>query len=305
MEKEEKILMSNQHNHHNHVIDSDWGLIFAIGINTLLTFVQVIGGIISGSLSLIADALHNLSDAASLGIAFFARTLGRKPADQFKTFGYQRAEVVAALINLTLLITVSLYLIYEALWRIVEPQTITGLIMVLISGIALIIDMITAFITFKMSKDSINMKAAFLHNLSDALASVGVIIAGSLIFLYEWYWVDTLVTFLIAGFILWQALVLVPKTIHLLMEGSPEGLSSEDIQHSAEEINGVKEVHHIHVWSIDEHRIAMEAHVVVTTNKLKEVEVIKVELKQLLKKQFNITHSTLEFEHHIDSNCDE
>ena len=305
MEKEEKILMSNQHNHHKHVIDSDWGLIFAIGINTLLTFVQVIGGIISGSLSLIADALHNLSDAASLGIAFFARTLGRKPADEFKTFGYQRAEVVAALINLTLLITVSLYLIYEALWRIVEPQTITGLIMVLIAGIALIIDMITAFITFKMSKDSINMKAAFLHNLSDALASVGVIIAGSLIFLYEWYWVDTLVTFLIAGFILWQALVLLPKTIHLLMEGSPEGLSSEDIQHSAEEINGVKEVHHIHVWSLDEHRIAMEAHVVVTTNKLKEVEVIKVELKQLLKKQFNITHSTLEFEHYIDSNCDE
>ena len=297
--------MSNQHNHHKHVIDSDWGLIFAIGINTLLTFVQVIGGIISGSLSLIADALHNLSDAASLGIAFFARTLGRKPADEFKTFGYQRAEVVAALINLTLLITVSLYLIYEALWRIVEPQTITGLIMVLIAGIALIIDMITAFITFKMSKDSINMKAAFLHNLSDALASVGVIIAGSLIFLYEWYWVDTLVTFLIAGFILWQALVLLPKTIHLLMEGSPEGLSSEDIQHSAEEINGVKEVHHIHVWSLDEHRIAMEAHVVVTTNKLKEVEVIKVELKQLLKKQFNITHSTLEFEHYIDSNCDE
>ena len=144
--------MSNQHNHHNHVIDSDWGLIFAIGINTLLTFVQVIGGIISGSLSLIADALHNLSDAASLGIAFFARTLGRKPADEFKTFGYQRAEVVAALINLTLLITVSLYLIYEALWRIVEPQTITGLIMVLIAGIALIIDMITAFITFKMSR---------------------------------------------------------------------------------------------------------------------------------------------------------
>ena len=192
------------HQHHHRKPESDRGLLVAVGINVLLTFAQIMGGIISGSLSLIADALHNLSDAASLGIALFARKISRKPADEFKTFGYQRAEVIAALINLTLLITISLYLIYEAIWRIVEPQAITGWIMVLVAGIALIVDTITALITYKMSKSSINMKAAFLHNLADALASIGVILAGSFILLYEWYWVDTLVTFFIAGFVLWQ-----------------------------------------------------------------------------------------------------
>ena len=293
------------HQHHHRKPESDRGLLVAVGINVLLTLAQIMGGIISGSLSLIADALHNLSDAASLGIALFARKISRKPADEFKTFGYQRAEVIAALINLTLLITISLYLIYEAIWRIVEPQVITGWIMVLVAGIALIVDTITALITYKMSKSSINMKAAFLHNLADALASIGVILAGSFILLYEWYWVDTLVTFFIAGFVLWQGLTLLPKTIHLLMEGTPEGLSSEDIKLSAEQINGVEDVHHIHVWHLDEHRIALEAHVVVTANELKEVEVIKDKLKQLLKDKFNITHSTLEFEHHIDANCDE
>ena len=297
--------MSELHQHHHHGPESDRGLLVAVGINVLLTLAQVMGGIISGSLSLIADALHNLSDAASLGIALFARTLSRKPADEFKTFGYQRAEVIAALINLTLLVTISLYLIYEAIWRIVEPQVITGWIIILVAGIALIIDMITALITFRMSKDSINMKAAFLHNLSDALASIGVIMAGTLILLYEWYWVDTLITFLIAGFVLWQGLTLLPKTIHLLMEGTPEELSSEDIKLSAEKINQVEDVHHIHIWHLDEHRIALEAHVVVTADKLKEVEVIKDQLKLLLKDEFNITHSTLEFESHIDANCDE
>ena len=210
--------------HHHHKPESDRGLYIAVGINVLLTLTQAIGGIISGSLSLIADALHNLSDAASLGIALFARTIGRRPADETKSFGYQRAEVIAALINLTLLIVVSLYLIYEALWRVIEPQEITGWIIVLVAGIALIVDLITATITFKKSKDNMNMKAAFLHNLSDALASIGVILAGSLILLYQWYWVDTLLTFLIAGFVFWQGLLMMPKTIHLLMEGTPEDL---------------------------------------------------------------------------------
>ena len=217
-------------NHHHHVPESDRSLLIAIFLNGLLTLAQVIGGIISGSLSLIADALHNISDAASLGIALFARTISRKPADEFKSFGYQRAEVIAALINLTLLITVSIYLIYEAVWRVIEPQVIAGWIIVLVAGIALIVDMFTAMITYRLSKNNLNMKAAFLHNLSDALASIGVIIAGALILLYQWYWVDTLVTFLIAGFVLWQGIIMLPKTVHLLMEGTPEELSSVDIK---------------------------------------------------------------------------
>ncbi len=290
-------------NHHHHSPKSDRGLLIAICFNVLLTLAQVIGGIISGSLSLIADALHNISDAASLGIALFARTISRKPADEFKSFGYQRAEVIAALINLTLLITVSIYLIYEAVWRVIEPQVIVGWIIVLVAGIALIVDMVTAMITYRLSKNSLNMKAAFLHNLSDALASIGVIIAGALILLYQWYWVDTLVTFLIAGFVLWQGIIMLPKTVHLLMEGTPEELSSVDIKSAMEEVDDVEDVHHIHIWNLDEYRIALEAHVVVTADKLQKVEAIKKKLKQVLKKKFEISHSTLEFEHHIDANC--
>jgi len=287
--------------HHHHAPESDRALLGAVFINILLTLAQVIGGIISGSLSLIADALHNLSDAASLGIALFARTISRKPADKTKSFGYQRAEVIAALINLTLLITVSLYLIYEAVWRIVEPQVVTGLIIVMVAGVAFIVDMVTALITFRMSKNSLNMKAAFLHNLADALTSIGVIIAGTLILLYQWYWIDTLLTFLIAGFVLWQGIIMLPKTIHLLMEGTPENLSSDEIKASLEEDKYVEDVHHIHIWNLDEHRIALEAHVVVATNELQEVEVIKRKLKEKLKDRFKITHSTLEFEYFNES----
>ena len=286
---------------HHHAPESDRGLLLAVGINVLLTLAQAIGGIISGSLSLIADALHNLSDAASLGIALFARKISRRPADESKSFGYQRAEVIAALINLTLLITVSLYLIYEAVWRIVEPQVVTGLIIVVVAGVAFVVDMVTALITFRMSKNSLNMKAAFLHNLADALTSIGVIIAGALILLYQWYWVDTLLTFLIAGFVLWQGIIMLPKTIHLLMEGTPENLSSDEIKASLEEAKDVEDVHHIHIWNLDEHRIALEAHVVVATNELQEVEVIKRKLKEILKDRFKITHSTLEFEYFNES----
>ena len=291
--------------HHHHTPESDKGLKFAITINILLTLAQAIGGAIAGSLSLIADALHNLSDAAALGIALFARSISRKPADEINTFGYKRAEVIAALINLTTLIIISVYLLYEAIWRIIEPQVITGWIIVIVASVALIIDMITALITFKMSKNSMNMKAAFLHNLSDGMASLGVILAGILIILYEWFWVDTFITLLIAGFIFWQGLTMLPKTIHLLMDGSPHSLSIDEIKLAAEMISGVENLHHIHIWNLDEHRIALEGHVSVDVSELKEAESIKDQLKEMLRDKFNISHSTLEFEHHLESNCNE
>ena len=291
--------MSENHQHYRP--ENNRGLIFAVFINLSLTLFQFIGGILSGSLSLLADAVHNLSDAASLGIALFARKISLKPADEAKTFGYQRAEVIAALINTTLLITISLYLIYEAFLRLLEPQVIAGSIIIYVATIALIIDILTAIITFKKSKNNMNMKAAFLHNLSDALSSIAVIITGLLIFLYKIYWIDTALTFLVAGFILWQAMKLLPNTIHLLMEGSPKNILPKDIKESIKNIVGIKDIHHIHIWHLDENRIAMEANVIVTANRLSEVEPIKDKIKNLLKNNFNIVHSTLEFEHYKDS----
>ena len=290
--------------HHHREARTDKGLWVAVSINLLLTFVQVVGGVISGSLSLVADALHNLSDAASLGIALFAKAIGRKPADQYKSFGYQRAEIVAALMNLTILLVVSIYLLFEAFWRIAEPREVSGWIIVVVAGGALFIDIATAYITYRMSKDSLNMKAAFLHNLADALGSIGVILAGVLIIIYQLYWVDTLIAFVISGFVFWQAIKLLPKTIHILMEGTPEDLSSIDIKLAMEKIDLVEDVHHIHVWNIDEHRVALEAHVVVSASELRDVELIKASLKEMLPLNFNINHSTLEFEHQSEKKCE-
>lgn len=296
--------MGHSHDHGTENM-GDTKLITAVGVNVLLTAAQVIGGVLSGSLSLIADALHNLSDAASLGIALFARKIGRKPADEHKTFGYKRAEVIAALINLTTLVIIGLYLIYEALWRLAEPKEIEGWTVVIVAGIALAVDIATAVLTYTMSKNSMNIKAAFLHNISDALASVGVIIAGALILLYGWYWVDTLLTLVIAGYVLWQGFTMLPKTIHLLMEGTPEHLSIDEVIAAMEAMEGVKNVHHVHIWQLDEQHNALEAHVVVNSDVAAEIEKVKAALKTMLTEQFDVGHSTLEFEYANHSNCDD
>lgn len=283
---------------HSHETDSlgDKNLIVAVLINVLLTLAQIIGGIISGSLALVADAIHNFSDAASLGIALFARFIGRKEASHYKTFGYKRAEVIATLINLTTLIIIGLYLTYEAIWRLIQPEIIAGWTVVIVAGIALIIDLITAWLTYKMSKSSMNIRAAFLHNVSDALASVGVIIAGTLILLYQLYWVDALITILIAGYILWQGFSMLPKTINILMEGTPPEISQDEIIKSLLNIESVTGIHHLHLWQLDEHRNALEAHIVVPDISLSQIELIKSDCKKLLTEKFHVEHSTLEFE---------
>ena len=291
------------HHHHHHGDPSEIGerrLWWAVGANMLLTAAQVVGGVVSGSLSLIADALHNFSDAAALLIALVAIRIGRKPPDQFKTFGYKRAETVAALINLTTLIIIGLYLCYEAIMRFITPEPIAGWTIVIVAGIALVVDVFTALLTYSQSKNSMNIRAAFLHNLTDALASVGVIIAGTLILLYGWVWTDAAMTLLIAGYVLYHGFAEIPKAIHLLMEGTPEGISIDDVMEAMEAIEGVNNVHHVHIWQLDEQHNALEAHVVIKDQS--DIDDMKVKLKKILKDSFSIDHSTLEFEL---KNCDE
>lgn len=269
-------------------------LFLAVSVNIVLTVAQVAGGLISGSLSLISDALHNFSDAASLLLALFAIKIGQKKPDLSKTFGYQRAETIAALINFTTLIIIGLFLMYEAVVRFIFPEPISGWMVVIIAIIALFIDVITAMLTYKQSKKSMNIKAAFLHNLTDALASVGVIVAGVFILLYNWLWVDAAVTFLISAYVLWQGLREIPKAIHLLMEGAPFEVDIAEIIHGVERLGGVKELHHVHVWQVNEQLNALEAHVVVENHL--DNSSLKKEIKQLLKQKYHIGHSTLEFE---------
>ncbi|MEJ6788167.1 cation diffusion facilitator family transporter [Brevundimonas sp. BR2-1] len=281
---------------HDHGADDlpDGRLIAAVAVNVLLTVAQIIGGVVSGSLSLIADALHNLNDAASLALALFARKIGRRPADKLMTFGYGRAEVVAALINLTTLVIVGLYLIYEAVARFLNPQPIDGWIVIGVAGVALVIDVVTAVMVHAGSKNSLNIKAAFLHNVSDALASVGVIVAGILILLYDLYVADLVITLVISAYVLWQGFSLLPRTIRILMGATPDDLEYDRIVAAVAAVSGVKSLHHVHVWSLDEHTRSLEAHIVPDTGSMKAFEEIKTRIRAMLKSDFAIAHATLE-----------
>lgn len=268
----------------------------AVGVNLLLTVAQVIGGIVSGSLAMIADALHNFSDAASLVIAFWARKIARRPADSDMTFGYGRAEIVAALINLTTLIVVGLYLIYEAVLRFFEPQEVLGWLVIVIAAVALVIDLATAALTYTMAKTSVNIRAAFMHNLADAMGSLAVIVAGLLIWAFGWVWVDPLITLGIAGYILWMALSEIGGVVRILMLGSPPQMAPENVLATAEAVEGVAGLHHAHLWQMDEHHSALQAHMVIDTGAWGRADAIKQAVKTRLEEAHGLTHVTLEIE---------
>jgi cobalt-zinc-cadmium efflux system protein len=279
---------------------SDYTLIFAFLINILLSIFQIIGGILSGSLSLIADALHNFSDAITIGLGLFARIIGRRPADKIRSFGYKRAEMIAAFINVISLIIIGFFLIYEAILRFIEPSVISGKLVIIVASIALIVDLATTIITAYLSRESTNMKVVYLHNLTDTLASVAVIIGGFFILKYDMYWIDTFLTLLIALYILIQSFLLTPDILNFFMDGTPKGINIDQIKKKIEEIDLVVDMHDIHVWGIDEEQKALEAHVIVEVSELNEVEKLKYQIKEILDKSFNISHSTLEFEPNLN-----
>ncbi len=287
------------HGHHHHHIDpeaGDWRVGGAIAVNLALTLAQIVGGLVSGSLALIADALHNLSDAVSLGIALAARRIARRPADAEMTFGYGRAEVVAALVNYTTLILIGLYLGYEAIARIFAPEPVIGWIMIWVAGLALVVDLVTAALTYTMSKDSVNIRAAFAHNLADALGSVAVIVAGVAVLVFGWVWVDPAVTLAIAGYILWMSLGQIGGVIRILMLGAPPDLDTAAVLDHLRGIDGVASVHHVHLWQMQENTPALDAHVAVPQGRWGEADAIKARVKRALGERYGIGHVTLEME---------
>ncbi|WP_341581333.1 cation diffusion facilitator family transporter [Marinobacter metalliresistant] len=296
--------MSHEHVHLEPE-SKDKRVAIAIWANGILTLAQIGGGIFAGSLALIADALHNFSDMASLVIAFAARKIARRPADSQMTFGYGRVEIVAALINYTSLIIIGLYLVYEGGMRIIDPPEIKGWWVVWLGGIALVVDTLTALLTYSMQKDSVNIRALFLHNLSDALASVAVVVGGALILLYDMRWVDPAITIGIAGYILYLGLTEIGGTIKTLMLASPADIDTDAVIQALSDIDGVIGLHHVHFWQMGEHEASLDAHVVIEENAWGQLENTKYRIKQALEQDFNIHHSTLEFEHpdHLHKNA--
>ena len=289
--------MEHHHHHHLDPESGDRRVSIAIWANGLLTLAQLVGGVLAGSLALIADALHNFSDMAALVIAFAARKIARRPADAKMTFGYGRIEIVAALINYTTLILIGAFLIYEGAMRLIDPPEIQGWAIVIIGGVALFVDALTAWLTWSMQKGSVNIRALFVHNLSDAFASVAVIIGGSLILLYDLRWVDPAITIGIALYILYLALSEIGGPIRTLMLGSPPDIDGEAVITLMRRIDGVEDVHHVHLWQMQEHIAALDCHVVVSEANWQHLENIKADIKKQLKTHFGIGHSSLEFEH--------
>jgi len=237
-----------------------------------------------------------LSDAASLGVAVIARRIARKPADPLRTFGYRRAEVIGALIQLTALFVTSLYLAFEAIIRFFEERAVEGWIVILVASGALVIDLASAVVTRIHGGASVNMRAAVLHKVADALASVVVIIAGILIHLFDWYVVDLLGSLGLSIWILVASASHIRSPIRTLMQGVPLDFDLERLVARAAEIPGVREIHHVHVWEIDEDRPMLEAHVVVADGAELAWDEIKSRVRELLGTEFSIRHSTLELE---------
>lgn len=294
----------HSHGHHGHThadpdLVGDRRVAWAVGVNILLTVVQIIAGIFSGSLALIADAIHNLSDALSLVIAFLARRIARRPADAEMTFGYGRAEVVAALINYTTLIVIALFLMAEGVQRFFDPREVAGWAVVIVAAVALVIDTVTALLVLKLSKDSVNMRAAFLHNVADALGSVAVIVAGTVILLFDWTLVDPIVTIGISLYILWHAGSEITPVIRLLMLGSPESPTVSEVTAQLREVRGVASVHHLHLWQMQEKEVALEAHVVLTPEACATPtgrNDTRAAIKDCLDEAFGLHHVTIELE---------
>ena len=288
----------HHHHHHNEVTQKSVKLlILSFAINMILSVAEIIGGIISGSVSLIGDALHNTSDAFSILIAVIAFKIGNKKASAKYTYGFKRAEIIGGFVNLILLFISGCYLLVEGIERLINPQQIDGLLIIWISVLALIIDALTAKISHHDAHHNSNMKMVFIHNLADAFGSIGVIISGLCIMWFDLYRVDGIVALLIAFYMIFQSVVSFPQIVNILMNAAPNNIDIEQVKNSLLAIKNIKNVHHLHLWCISEHNVAIECHIESDNND------IIVEATQLLKDKFGITHCNFQVENKSCGEC--
>ena len=279
------------HHHHGEISEKNVRYLFvSFLINMILSIAEIIGGIVAGSISLIGDALHNTSDAFSILIAVIAFKIGRKKADNKYTYGFKRAEVVGGFVNLILLFISGIYLLIEGIGRIIAPQPIEGSIIILISVLALLIDAATAKLSYHGSKHNSNMRMVFLHNLADALGSVGVIVSGIFVIQFNIYWIDGIVALIIASYMIYQSIVAFPKIVNILMNAAPDHIDTQKIINALENLDGVESAHHIHIWCVNENDVALECHLEANDLELAH------KASKLLHDEFGIEHSNIQIE---------
>ncbi len=277
--------------------------ILSISLTLIILVVEIIGGLWTGSLSLLSDAAHVFMDVFALGLSFIALRLSALPPDDRHTYGYHRLEVLAALVNGITLGAIAIGIFSEAWERWQHPTTIKSLEMLIIAVIGLVVNAVVAFVLHGSEEEEhhhhtedINIKSAYLHVLGDAISSVGVIVAALIIWKSGWQWVDPLMSILIGVLILVSSWRVLRSSLHILVEGVPEGLSLNEIGNSMSNIPGVTEVHDLHVWSLCSGHVALSAHVIVEDQNSQTNAALMAALKHMLDEQFGIGHTTIQFE---------
>ncbi len=291
----------SEHHHHHEV--SGKNLFITIVLNVIITLSQIIGGIVSGSLALISDAIHNLSDVLALVIAYGANRLASKESTKEKTFGYKRAEIIAALFNSSVLVGIAIFLIFEAVSKFYNPEPINSIWVIALGILSIILNALSVLLVKDDAHENMNIKAAYLHLLTDVMTSVAVVLGGVLMYFYEIFWVDPLISIIIAIYLIWASFGLIKESTAILMQFTPEDIDIDEIIDLIVKENEIKNVHHIHVWKLDDHRIHLEAHLDFNENiTIKQSAKTIDTLEKVLHDKFDIEHTTFQCEY---NRCDD
>lgn len=275
---------------------ASWRLGLSLGLTLAFVIVEVIAGLLGNSLALLTDAAHNLTDVLALGLSWYAMRKALQPANARKTFGYHRAGILAAMVNSTTLALISLGIFHEAWQRFIHPPEVNSGILVGVGLVAFVINAVTAWLIKEGSQHDLNMRSAFIHLMGDVLSTLGAVIAGIVIFFTRWNWLDPLVSVLIGLLILWNAWGILRETIHILLESTPADIDIKKMVGEMNAVPGVKGVHDLHVWSIDQQKRLLSAHVVTDDVSISCGAAIQGELNELLVHRYGIAHATLQLE---------
>jgi cobalt-zinc-cadmium efflux system protein len=289
--------MSRGHHHHHHDDPRQQNrrrLALTLALTVSYMVAEVVGGLLSGSLALLADAGHMLSDAAALALALFAMWIAQRPPSARATYGYHRTEILAALANGAALVGVAVFILYEAIQRFSDPPEVRGGLLLAVAAGGLLVNLVALAILHGGKSGNLNMRGAWLHVLSDALGSVGAMASGGLILGFGWRWADPLASLLITVLVVNSAWALLKETVGVLMESAPGHLDVDDVRQTIQRAPDVKGVHDLHVWTLTSDKVCMSAHVVIASGA--EASGVLLSITEQLRERFGIHHATIQME---------
>lgn len=283
----------HEHHHHHHDI-SGKNIGITIVLNIIITLAQIVGGVISGSMALLTDALHNFSDVVSLVLSWFTNRLAKRKSTVKQTYGYRRAEILAAFINSATLIIIAIYLIIEAIKRWMQPQEVLSDLVIWFAAGSIVINFLSVILLSKEAKGNMNMKSAYLHLLTDVMTSIAVLVGGLLMKFYEIYRIDSVLSILIAIYLIFSSYKILWASIKILMQFSPDKANLEEISSEIKQMDGIKNIHHVHIWQLNDNEFHFEAHLEFNKNiSIAEFQKQLAIIENILHK-YNIHHSNIQ-----------